>query len=153
MGGSSYREQTQLGITIAVIVTWAWMSEKPCVTYQGFSKQNGEFCLLLHTEPQVDLSSFVLEVEEWGGLDVCGDHQEPVAACVGWQQGQGISLRSQEGNGSCQNCSHPQKQRQPLGQPGDETGVMKQMIPLLSQFLSCFYPIPSFFSEPLLGPS
>lgn len=71
-----------------------------------------------------------------------GDHQEPVAACVGWQQGHGNSLRNQEGNGSCQKCSHPQKQRQLLGQPGDETGVMKRLLPLLSQFLSCFYPHP-----------
>jgi hypothetical protein len=28
------------------------------------------FCLLLHTEPQVGLTSFVLGMEEWGGLDV-----------------------------------------------------------------------------------
>lgn len=69
-----------------------------------------------------------------------GDHEEPVAARVQWQQGHGNSLRSQEGNGSCCNCSHPRKQRQPLGQHGDEAGVMKQILPVL--FLSCFYPYP-----------
>lgn len=75
VGGGSYREQTQLGITIAVIVAWAWMSEKPCVTYQGFSKQNEEFCLLLHTEPQVGLPSFVLGVRSGEGwMCLSGDH-------------------------------------------------------------------------------